>query len=351
MECKIHYHSMPDGLSADEKLRLLNQLGSFSSLDSTIGTAEIGNFIIAADEPESVYQIIRPNDHHEWVDQRDEAFEAFLAIGNKETKAGKAESAIFRLYAPGIVTNRDPWMYDFSRANLARKTQAMVEYYEAQLEKFSWGEITYEEAIKPEPKRIKWTRGLRNDLRRKKMSPHSEEYIHVANHRPFTFQNFYYDTFYAEAPGRVLQMYPLPVALSPSSIVHRPSSRGLAETPSQDNPSTSSSASTPQGQQNPTASSPVSSPTYTSSPPEPNVSPDTPTDPSPPTNSSARTASSSLPPPNLCICVNGPGTEARQISAFISDRPPCLDLLNKTQVFVRYRYLPTQQRLPLRKAR
>ena len=201
--CQIHYYETDDFMTRGDKFDLLEEL------------RHIG---------QTPYRPIVPNRHHQWLNQRDDAFDDFLPMGNPKTKAGKAENAIFRLYAPGIVTNRDPWMYDFSRANLARKTQAMVEYYEAQLEKFSWGEITYEEAIKPEPKRIKWTRGLRNDLRRKKMSPHSEEYIHVANHRPFTFQNFYYDTFYAEAPGRVLQMYPLPVALSPSSIVHRPSS-------------------------------------------------------------------------------------------------------------------------------
>ncbi len=295
--CQIHYYETADFMTRGDKFDLLEKL------------RHIG---------QTPYRPIIPNKHHDWINQRDDSFDEHHPIGNKETKAGKAENAILQLYSGGIKTNRDPWVYNHSRSRLEEKIRLMVEYYEEQLEKVQRGELEYEEAVVTNISKIKWEGSLRERFRRGKSSPYSKKRTITSHYRPFVLMYLYYDTLYFNSHYRIPAMYPLPVARNPSSIIHHPSSiihhpssRGLAETPGQDHPATQPSASADGAPTNPPPSSPTASWTSTPSPPEHKSSPATPTDPSAPSSSSALTDSSSLPPPqNFCICVSGPGTDA-----------------------------------------
>ena len=44
-------------------------------------------------------------------------------MGSKETKAGRADDAIFRLYSLGLATNRDAYIYNFSRDACAENAE------------------------------------------------------------------------------------------------------------------------------------------------------------------------------------------------------------------------------------
>ena len=43
--------------------------------------------------------MITPDEHHDWIGQRSEAFDEFYPLGTKEAKAGRADDAIFKLSA------------------------------------------------------------------------------------------------------------------------------------------------------------------------------------------------------------------------------------------------------------
>ena len=93
--CKIQYRDIGDYLTRDEKLEALREKESISGFSN--------------------WETLTPNTHYEWIEQRSEAFEIFYPMGTKETKAGRADDAIFRLYSRGLATSRDTYIYNFSR--------------------------------------------------------------------------------------------------------------------------------------------------------------------------------------------------------------------------------------------
>ena len=77
--CRILYRDIGDYLTRENKLARLREWGSVAGV--------------------SDWQEIAPDRHHDWIGQRDEAFQAFYPVGSKAAKAGKADEAIFRLFS------------------------------------------------------------------------------------------------------------------------------------------------------------------------------------------------------------------------------------------------------------
>ena len=75
--CRILYRDVGDYLTREDKLTILREAGSIASID--------------------YWRQITPDQHHDWIDQRDEAFQALYPIGSKDAKAGNSDETIFRL--------------------------------------------------------------------------------------------------------------------------------------------------------------------------------------------------------------------------------------------------------------
>ena len=67
--CKIHYRDIGDYLTREQKLEALQEAVSIKGF--------------------SDWQTITPDEHHDWIEKRNDAFAKFYPIGSKETKAGK----------------------------------------------------------------------------------------------------------------------------------------------------------------------------------------------------------------------------------------------------------------------
>ena len=89
--CSIHYRDIGGELRREEKLEKLKEAVSISGFND--------------------WQPVKPNKHHEWIEQRSEVFQQFYPSGTKEAKLGKADDAIFGLYSLGLATGRDPYIY------------------------------------------------------------------------------------------------------------------------------------------------------------------------------------------------------------------------------------------------
>ena len=107
--CKIHYRDIGDYLTRQQKLEALTEAVSIKGI--------------------SDWQVITPNAHYDWVDQRSEAFAAFYPIGSQDARAGRADDAIFRLYSQGVKTNRDAYIYNFTRDACADNARRMTQDY------------------------------------------------------------------------------------------------------------------------------------------------------------------------------------------------------------------------------
>ena len=194
--CRILYHDIGDYLKREHKLAILRDA------ESVAGIAEAN--------PETGWREIEPDEHHDWIGQRDAAFQGFYPIATKEVKAGKADDAVFRLFSNGYKSGRDGYVYNFSRETCAENARAMVEDYMGALRvREADPEYPIEEAI------VRYSSGLHWDAKLKKLNQRgvtanfTEDYIREVAYRPFLRQHLYADRVFAQRPAQTEAIYPL----------------------------------------------------------------------------------------------------------------------------------------------
>ena len=178
-KCRILYRDIGDYLKREEKLTALSEAVSISGFTD--------------------WQEITPDKHHDWIGQRSDVFTQFSPLGSEDTRAGVADDAIFRLYSLGLATNRDAYIYNFSRDACVENAYRMTQDYINTLQGIETNpECSIDEIIDRNTKNIKWEDNLKNNLRRRKKTEFEEDYIREVAYRPFVVTNCYADyTFIA----------------------------------------------------------------------------------------------------------------------------------------------------------
>src|SRR5690554_4353251 len=91
----IHFHDIGDNVSEREKLSIIKNFRSMKGITDSAN-----------------WQVVIPDEHHDWLNQRDSSFEAFIRMGDKKTKS---QDVLFETYSLGINSNRDAWCYNASQ--------------------------------------------------------------------------------------------------------------------------------------------------------------------------------------------------------------------------------------------
>ena len=187
--CKIHYRDIGAYLTREQKLAALR------------GAVSMKEF--------SDWETITPNKHYDWIDQRSDTFAEFYPMGSKETKAGKANDAIFRLYSLGLATGRDAYIYNFSRDACAENAERMAQDYLAALSEFDENpELTVNSVTQRHNLNIKWNEDLKANLRRKKRTNFDENYIRKVAYRPFVKTHCYADYIFIQRKYQMDRIFP-----------------------------------------------------------------------------------------------------------------------------------------------
>ncbi|MGN8412047.1 type ISP restriction/modification enzyme [Helicobacter pylori] len=190
-----------------------------SAPDNTIFYYEVGdylkreaklNLLAGFENLESVpFKEITPNAKGDWINQREDAFEKLIPL--KRDKKLQNPS-VFDINSSGVVSGRDPWVYNFSQKTLKRSVQTCIDTYNADLKRFN---EVFREAFKQRAKGVKkadrykhlndkeittdktkiaWVQNLKTQLiKGKKLDDFSQEKISVSLYRPFNKQYFYYE--------------------------------------------------------------------------------------------------------------------------------------------------------------
>jgi len=196
-KCKLHYHDIGDYLSRDEKLKIIRR---FASIDGLAKQAK--------------WTKIKPNPEHDWINQRDPAFELFTPLGNKRDETG---TPYFADYTQGLLTARDKWCYNFGREALNANVRRMLDTYSADLIVVSEIIVGMDKskradainsAICTDPKRISWSRGLKNDLVSGNTIEFRSDAALQSIYRPYAKQWLYYDRTLNEYPARIPSLFP-----------------------------------------------------------------------------------------------------------------------------------------------
>ncbi|MXZ40860.1 MAG: DEAD/DEAH box helicase [Caldilineaceae bacterium SB0666_bin_21] len=199
-DCQIRYRDIGDYLSREEKLQLIREYGSIAGIPD--------------------WQDIQPDVHHDWLEQRDPAYQTFMPLCSKEAKSQKIRepSVAAHLYSRGVVTGGDAWLYASERELLAHRVQDMIAFYEDRRRRVEAGQISVEVATRNDaPARFKWDRERINLLKRNRELIFIPDQLRTGMYRPFFKQHLYFDRSLIQMIYQMPSMFPTPN--SPNQVI------------------------------------------------------------------------------------------------------------------------------------
>ncbi|WP_018980974.1 type ISP restriction/modification enzyme [Saccharibacter floricola] len=193
----IFFHDIGDYLTREKKLE---RLATFHSIE---GVEQAGH-----------WQKIAPNQHHEWINQRDESFSEFISMGSK--KAQK-EGTLFESYSCGVQTNRDAWVWNFSSGVVMRSVEGMVEVYEEERKRLhnlgiNGGKDKLLPLFKASPnyttEKINWASSTVDHLFSNRILRKNDGEIRKGTYRPFTKENIFFSKVLNHRPYQQFKLFP-----------------------------------------------------------------------------------------------------------------------------------------------
>ncbi len=180
---KIYFHAIGDYFTREKKLKTIKNFGSIDGITQS----------------KQGWQIITPDKHGDWIKQRDDSFETFLAFGYKKSHDKK----LFETFSRGIMTSRDAWTDNSSCEILAKNMRNMIAFYNSEVKRFNDAYPHTDHKIRAnavnsfvnsDTKKISWSYNLKKDLVKGKSFNFKENYLIKSLYRPFTQQWLYCDS-------------------------------------------------------------------------------------------------------------------------------------------------------------
>lgn len=194
--CTLQYRDIGDYLTREDKLRILR----------------------TQDLVSVPWQEIIPNADGDWINQRDQRFAEYQAIGDKDKQL--AARAIFAVHSSGLKTGRDSWVYNFSKQRLTENVDSMIDFYNEQVASFARHaqaiEFTRPTAdaaeafVDYDPNRFSWNRIDKSNVARGVSYAFNEGREYVAAYRPFTKQHVIFDAQLNDMVYQLNRLFPTP---------------------------------------------------------------------------------------------------------------------------------------------
>ena len=191
---RILFHDIGDYLDQKQKLDIIRAFGSISGITKAQGWTRI-----------------EPDCHGDWLEQRDDNFEAFLKLGDKKDKTG---TACFEDYSLGVSTNRDAWCINPSLNALKGNVEATVRFYNEERARYQRARKSrtapakIADFLNPDPNQIKWSVSLKEDLSRGKCLDLSDGQFVQCIYRPFSKQWQFYSRRLNERVSQMPRIFP-----------------------------------------------------------------------------------------------------------------------------------------------
>lgn len=190
---KISFHDIGDYLSREHKLKIVADFRSIRGISDRNG-----------------WQTIVPDDHGDWLKQRDDSISGYISIGDKKDKEALS---LFENYSAGLKTQRDAWCFNASRRHLERNIVGTIGYFNKQVALFKKAHEN-DPSTAPEtfmieaPSAISWTAALKSRLERGRLLDVSEGEFRSSTYRPFTRQWLYYSASLNERRYQMPSIFP-----------------------------------------------------------------------------------------------------------------------------------------------
>lgn len=138
------------------------------------------------------WEDLTPNDAGDWLNQRDDVFETFTPLGNKD----RPSTAIFMGYSAGLKSNRDAWVYNPSRVALSANVGRMVAFHNEHVNAFKNANIPASDVASImdfDATRTSWNRADSSRIARGVRYAVRDDAVRVSTYRPFNKQYLYFD--------------------------------------------------------------------------------------------------------------------------------------------------------------
>lgn len=178
---KIYFHAVDDYMTREEKLAQVKDVSTYLNIP---------------------WKEIIPDEHNDWLNQRDDSFRKFIRMDGKKNSSG--EKALFDMYSLGVLTTRDAWCFNSSKEMLSRNMSCCIGNYNAQVDNFSKGkEVDYDKRL------LSWEVKQKRDVERgNKADAFSEKHVYESVYRPFFKQNFYFDKYWNARVAQMPKIFP-----------------------------------------------------------------------------------------------------------------------------------------------
>ena len=190
-KAKIYYHDIGDYLSREEKLATLKKYGSVNNMQ---------------------WETLTPNEHGDWISQRDDIFEAYISLESEKKFEVKTKS-IFVVNSRGNETSRDAWIYNFSFSELKINMQRTVEFYNFQVASYLEARkenpnLKADDFIDTDSKNISWSSSLVPQLEKGIHLNFEPNKIVIGLYRPFVKQQLYLGEKMIHRRGQFQEFFP-----------------------------------------------------------------------------------------------------------------------------------------------
>ncbi len=200
-EAKRHGHVLFRGVG--DYLTREQKLEAIASFRDVGGVAATGG-----------WQTIEPDEHGDWLNQRDATFGRFLPLGDKD----QPDAAIFVTYSNGVNSGRDAWTRNWSVKAVAEQVGKLIDCYNSELKRFARiapvaaraeRESAFGAEVESDPTKIGWSRGLKNEFIKGTELTFERAKIRPSLYRPYTKQWFYFDRQLNEMLYQMPRLFPL----------------------------------------------------------------------------------------------------------------------------------------------
>jgi len=190
---QIHFHDIGDYLSREDKLEMIAGYASIAGIEQ--------------------WQRVTPDEHGDWLKQRDNSFNQFIVLGDKKGDSAK----LFDNFSQGVLTARDAWAYNASQTKLTTNMTGMISFYNAEVARFNAAHASLDSKarqakvdgfVDTDPACISWTRALKQDLGRNRSYVFQAGCVMPSLYRPFTKQWLYFDRRFNEMVYQIPRLFP-----------------------------------------------------------------------------------------------------------------------------------------------
>lgn len=184
----IHYYDIGDYKNRQEKLEIIQ---GFKSIENVPWTT------------------LQPNEHGDWIEQRNEKFNDYIPI-EAEKKYNLESHSFFITHSLGIATNKDIFLYDFSKENLNNKVNTMIEFYNKERHRIHKinAQNNINNVVTYDSTKIVWTDMFLKDLKNNIKYMKNDLCFTTSIYRPFIKQQFFYEKQLIQRTYQQTKLFP-----------------------------------------------------------------------------------------------------------------------------------------------